>query len=48
LAEEMYKKAAASGPQPGAGEAAGDGGAEKPKDDNVVDAQYEEVDKDKK
>jgi hypothetical protein len=44
----MYKKAAASGPQPGAGEAAGDGGAEKPKDDNVVDAQYEEVDKDKK
>jgi molecular chaperone DnaK len=48
LAEEMYKKAAASGTQPGAGAAAGDGGAEKPKDDNVVDAQYEEVDKDKK
>jgi molecular chaperone DnaK len=48
LAEEMYKKAAASGAQPGAGPSAGDGGAEKPKDDNVVDAQYEEVDKDKK
>jgi molecular chaperone DnaK len=48
LAEEMYKKAAASGAQPGAGAATGDGGAEKPKDDNVVDAQYEEVDKDKK
>jgi molecular chaperone DnaK len=47
LAEEMYKKAAASGAQPGAGAGAGDGGAEKPKDDNVVDAQYEEVDKDK-
>ncbi|MFZ5877649.1 MAG: molecular chaperone DnaK [Nitrospirota bacterium] len=47
LAEEMYKKTAASGAQPGAG-ATGDGGAEKPKDDNVVDAQYEEVDKDKK
>jgi len=48
LAEEMYKKTAASGAQPGTGSAAGDGGAEQPKDDNVVDAQYEEVDKDKK
>ncbi|MFZ5861629.1 MAG: molecular chaperone DnaK [Nitrospirota bacterium] len=48
LAEEMYKKTAASGAQPGAGPAAGDGRAEQPKDDNVVDAQYEEVDKDKK
>jgi molecular chaperone DnaK len=46
LAEEMYKKTAAAGAQPGAAEAeSGDG---KPKDENVVDAQYEEVDKDKK
>jgi molecular chaperone DnaK len=50
LAEEMYKKTAASGAEPGAGPAGGDGAAsgEKPKDENVVDAQYEEVDKDKK
>ncbi|MEW6683583.1 MAG: molecular chaperone DnaK [Nitrospirota bacterium] len=44
LAEEMYKKTAASGEQPGAGPAEG----APPKDENVVDAQYEEVDKDKK
>src|SRR5574341_477748 len=50
LAEEMYKKTAASGAEPGAGPTGGDGAAsgEKPKDENVVDAQYEEVDKDKK
>ncbi len=50
LAEEVYKKTAASGAQAGAGPTPGDGatGGEKPKDENVVDAQYEEVDKDKK
>lgn len=47
LAEEMYKKAAASpGPQPGA---TADAGADKAKtDEKVVDAEFEEVDKDKK
>ncbi len=47
LAEEMYKKAAASaGPQPGA--AASDGTGETKPDEKVVDAEFEEVDKDKK
>ncbi len=47
LAEEMYKKAAASpGPQPGA--SAGDGTTEAKTDEKVVDAEFEEVDKDKK
>ncbi|MBX3301802.1 MAG: molecular chaperone DnaK [Nitrospira sp.] len=47
LAEEMYKKAAASpGPQPGA---TTDAGADEVKtDEKVVDAEFEEVDKDKK
>jgi len=46
LAEEMYKKATAStaGPQ---GPAQGNGGSSK-SDDKVVDAEFEEVDKDKK
>jgi molecular chaperone DnaK len=50
LAEEMYKKTAGSGAQAGAGPsgAASETDAAPPKDDNVVDAQYEEVDKDKK
>jgi molecular chaperone DnaK len=52
LAEEMYKKTAASGagPQAGSGpsDTAGAEGGAKPADENVVDAQYEEVDKDKK
>lgn len=49
LAEEMYKKAsAAAGPGADAG-AAGDGGAQQAKtDEKVVDAEFEEVDKDKK
>jgi molecular chaperone DnaK len=47
LAEEMYKKAAASpGPQPGA---TADASADEAKtDEKVVDAEFEEVDKDKK
>jgi molecular chaperone DnaK len=47
LAEEMYKKAAASpGPQPGASSS---GGTDETKtDEKVVDAEFEEVDKDKK
>ncbi len=51
LAEEMYKKtAAAAGAQGQAGGPSGDGagGEEKPKDEHVVDAVYEEVDKEKK
>ncbi|MEO5657742.1 MAG: Hsp70 family protein, partial [Nitrospiria bacterium] len=49
LAEEMYKKTAASTAS-GTGPQGGDGSPEsdKPKDDNVVDAVYEEVDKEKK
>jgi molecular chaperone DnaK len=51
LAEEMYKKASAAaggGADPGAS-ASGDGGASQPKtDEKVVDAEFEEVDKDKK
>ena len=47
LAEEMYKKAAASpGPQPGA--SATGGTSETKPDEKVVDAEFEEVDKDKK
>ena len=51
LAEELYKKtAASSGAQGQPGGPSGDspGGTEKPKDENVVDAVYEEVDKEKK
>lgn len=48
LAEEMYKKAAASpGPQPGASSSGGSAGDTKT-DEKVVDAEFEEVDKDKK
>ncbi|MBS0182444.1 MAG: molecular chaperone DnaK [Nitrospira sp.] len=48
LAEEMYKKAAASpGPQPGASSSDGSTGETKT-DEKVVDAEFEEVDKDKK
>ncbi len=47
LAEEMYKKAASSpGPQPGATADASADGAKT--DEKVVDAEFEEVDKDKK
>ncbi|MDH4083166.1 MAG: molecular chaperone DnaK [Nitrospira sp.] len=47
LAEEMYKKAAASpGPQPGATADTSADGAKT--DEKVVDAEFEEVDKDKK
>ena len=47
LAEEMYKKAAASaGPQPDASATSGTG--ESKPDEKVVDAEFEEVDKDKK
>ena len=47
LAEEMYKKAAASpGPQPGA--SSSDSAGETKTDEKVVDAEFEEVDKDKK
>ncbi len=48
LAEEMYKKAAASpGPQPGASSSDSNTGETKT-DEKVVDAEFEEVDKDKK
>ena len=51
LAEEMYKKASASAAT-GAGTETGGGGAESPNgaktDEKVVDAEFEEVDKDKK
>jgi molecular chaperone DnaK len=47
LAEEMYKKASASaGPQNAA--PSGDGAASAKTDEKVVDAEFEEVDKDKK
>ncbi len=47
LAEEMYKKTAASaGPQPGA--SATDGASDAKPDEKVVDAEFEEVDKEKK
>ncbi|MBL8071069.1 MAG: molecular chaperone DnaK [Nitrospira sp.] len=51
LAEEMYKKAsAAAGAGAGADATAssGDGGAQAKTDEKVVDAEFEEVDKDKK
>ncbi|MEC4889860.1 MAG: molecular chaperone DnaK [Nitrospira sp.] len=49
LAEEMYKKAAASAaPGSGADASAGSAGGEQKTDEKVVDAEFEEVDKDKK
>ncbi len=49
LAEEMYKKAsAAAGGGADAGTSSGDGGAQAKTDEKVVDAEFEEVDKDKK
>jgi molecular chaperone DnaK len=49
LAEEMYKKASASAAAgPTAGGEAGDGGRSSKPDEKVVDAEFEEVDKDKK
>ncbi|MGH7205442.1 MAG: molecular chaperone DnaK [Nitrospiraceae bacterium] len=47
LAEEMYKKATASAAG-SEGPAQGNGGASAKSDDKVVDAEFEEVDKDKK
>jgi molecular chaperone DnaK len=49
LAEEMYKKASASAAAGGGADASGGTGAGETKtDDKVVDAEFEEVDKDKK
>jgi molecular chaperone DnaK len=49
LAEEMYKKAAAAGAGTDANASPGDGGGSQAKtDEKVVDAEFEEVDKDKK
>ena len=50
LAEEMYKKAsaAAGAGAADAGASAGDAGAQAKTDEKVVDAEFEEVDKDKK
>ncbi|MCI0428404.1 MAG: molecular chaperone DnaK [Nitrospiraceae bacterium] len=49
LAEEMYKKASASAaPGNGAGAGGGTGTGETKTDEKVVDAEFEEVDKDKK
>ena len=50
LAEEMYKKAsaAAGAGAAGADASAGDAGAQAKTDEKVVDAEFEEVDKDKK
>ncbi len=48
LAEEMYKKASASAAGPTAGGEAGDGSRSSKPDEKVVDAEFEEVDKDKK
>jgi molecular chaperone DnaK len=50
LAEEMYKKAASASAAPGAGagDGAGDGAGSAKTDEKVVDAEFEEVDKDKK
>ncbi|TLY15557.1 MAG: molecular chaperone DnaK [Nitrospirae bacterium] len=47
LAEEMYKKTTASA-EGSQGPAQGNGGASAKSDDKVVDAEFEEVDKDKK
>ena len=46
LAEEMYKKASSAPGTPGAGDGAGASSAKT--DEKVVDAEFEEVDKDKK
>jgi molecular chaperone DnaK len=49
LAEEMYKKASASASAgTGDGASSDGGGSQQPKDEKVVDAEFEEVDKDKK
>ncbi|MET0515261.1 MAG: molecular chaperone DnaK [Nitrospiraceae bacterium] len=49
LAEEMYKKASASSSAgPGDGASSDGSGSQPPKDEKVVDAEFEEVDKDKK
>ncbi|CAI4031777.1 chaperone protein DnaK [Nitrospira tepida] len=48
LAEEMYKKASASASPGGSGGPEGNGGATGKTDEKVVDAEFEEVDKDKK
>ncbi len=49
LAEEMYKKAAASAaPGSGTDASAGNTGGDQKQDEKVVDAEFEEVDKDKK
>ncbi len=48
LAEEMYKKASAAAGPADAGASAGDAGAQAKTDEKVVDAEFEEVDKDKK
>jgi molecular chaperone DnaK len=48
LAEEMYKKASASASPGGSGAPEGNGGATGKTDEKVVDAEFEEVDKDKK
>ncbi|WP_447972627.1 molecular chaperone DnaK [Nitrospira sp. Kam-Ns4a] len=47
LAEEMYKKAASASAS-GAGATGGNGGGSSKPDEKVVDAEFEEVDKDKK
>ncbi len=47
LGEAMYKQAEGAGPAPG-GEPGGAGGASGPKKDDVVDAEFTEVDDDKK
>ena len=47
LAEEMYKKASASA-GPGDGASSDGGATQQPKDEKVVDAEFEEVDKEKK
>ncbi len=49
LAEEMYKKASAAGASSGPADGAGSPGSEQARtDEKVVDAEFEEVDKDKK
>jgi molecular chaperone DnaK len=49
LAEEMYKKASATGPTEDSANGAGGTGSEQAKsDEKVVDAEFEEVDKEKK
>ncbi len=48
LAEEMYKKASAAAGPTDAGASAGDGGTQAKTDEKVVDAEFEEVDKEKK